>query len=85
MNNGTTLIDPKSVYFSYDTAIGENVIIEPNVIFLEGVKINNNVIVKSFSYLENCEIKDGAAIGPFARIRPESIIEENARIGNFVK
>ncbi len=83
MDKGVTLIDPNSVYFSYDTEIEEDVVIESNVVFLPGVKIHNNVTVKSFSYLEGCEIKENAVIGPFARIRPESIIEKNAKIGNF--
>lgn len=83
MKNGVTLIDPNSVYFSYDTEIENDVIIEPNVVFLPGVKIHSNVEIKSFSYLEKCEIKSGAIIGPFARIRPDTIIENNAKIGNF--
>ncbi len=83
MKNGVTLIDPESVYFSYDTEIENDVVIEPNVVFLTGVKINSNVEIKSFSYLEKCEIKSGAIIGPFARIRPDTIIENNAKIGNF--
>ena len=83
MKNGVTLINPESVYFSYDTEIENDVIIEPNVVFMEGVKIHSNVEIKSFSYLEKCEIKTGAVVGPFARIRPETIIEKNAKIGNF--
>lgn len=83
MENGVTLIDPESVYFSYDTEIENDVVIEPNVIFLTGVKVHSNVEIKAFSYLEACDIKSGAIIGPFARIRPDSIIEENAKIGNF--
>ncbi len=83
MDKGVTLFDPNSVYFSYDTEIEEDVVIEPNVIFLPGVKVHNNVTIKAFSYLEDCEIKENAIIGPFARIRPESIIEKNAKVGNF--
>lgn len=83
MQNGVNLIDPKSVYFSYDTEIGNGTTVEPNVIFQSGVKVHSNVVIKAFSYLENCEIKSNAVIGPFARIRPESIVGENARIGNF--
>jgi bifunctional UDP-N-acetylglucosamine pyrophosphorylase/glucosamine-1-phosphate N-acetyltransferase len=83
MENGVTLIDPGSVYFSYDTEIGRDVVIEPNVVFLPNVKIHGNVTIRSFSYLEGCEIKDGAVIGPFARIRAETVINENARIGNL--
>ncbi|MBO4956758.1 MAG: bifunctional UDP-N-acetylglucosamine diphosphorylase/glucosamine-1-phosphate N-acetyltransferase GlmU [Rickettsiales bacterium] len=83
MLKGITLIDPETTYFSYDTEIENDVIIEPNVVFLPKVKIHNNVEIKAFSYLEDCEIKSGAIIGPFARIRPATTIEENAKIGNF--
>lgn len=85
MKNGVTLVDPNSVYFSYDTEISNDVVIEPNVTFLPGVKIDSNVTIKSFSYLESCEIKSGCSIGPFARIRPNTILNENVHIGNFVE
>jgi bifunctional UDP-N-acetylglucosamine pyrophosphorylase/glucosamine-1-phosphate N-acetyltransferase len=85
MDGGVTLIDPKSVYFSFDTKIGNDVIIHPNVVFGTGVEIDSNIDIKSFSHIEGAKIKSGAVIGPFARIRPETVIEENARIGNFVE
>lgn len=85
MKNGVTLVIPSSVYFSYDTEISNDVIIEPNVTILPGVKIESNVTIKSFSYLENCIIKNCASVGPFARIRPNTILEENSHIGNFVE
>lgn len=83
MMNGVTLIDPQTVYFSYDTEIENDVIIEPNVTFLPHVRIRKNVRIKSFSYIEDCEIRSGAVIGPFARIRPNTIIDENVQIGDF--
>ncbi|MDR1499147.1 MAG: NTP transferase domain-containing protein [Rickettsiales bacterium] len=75
MANGVTLVDPESVYFSHDTEIGNDVVVEPNVVFLPRVKVQNNVQIKAFSYLEGCEIKSGAVVGPFARIKPNTIIE----------
>lgn len=83
MANGVTLIDPKSVFFSYDTEIENDVIIEPNVIIKADVKIRSGVNIRSFSYLEACQIMEGAIIGPFARIRPGTILKENSRVGNF--
>ncbi|MBR2141293.1 MAG: bifunctional UDP-N-acetylglucosamine diphosphorylase/glucosamine-1-phosphate N-acetyltransferase GlmU [Rickettsiales bacterium] len=83
MEKGVTLINPDSVYFSYDTEIENDVVVEPNVVFLTGVKVHSNVEIRSFSYLENCEIKSGAIIGPFARIRPNTLINENVHIGDF--
>lgn len=85
MESGVTILNPKSVYFSFDTKIGNDVIIHPNVVFGTGVEIDSNIEIKSFSHIEGAKIKSGAVIGPFARIRPETVIEENARIGNFVE
>lgn len=85
MTNGTTLVDPTSVYFSYDTEIGKDVVIEPNVVFLPKVKIGNNITIHSFSYLEDCILEDGVSVGPFARIRPKTTLKSNCHIGNFVE
>lgn len=84
-NSGVTLIDPKTIYFSYDTIIGRDTIIRPNVIFGPSVKIESNVEILSFSHLEGCTIAPKSKIGPFARIRPETYIAENVKIGNFVE
>ncbi len=85
LENGVTLIDPKTVYFSYDTEVDFDVIINPNVIFGTNVKIDNNVEIKSFCHIEGAHIKSGSVIGPFARIRPQTKIDENVKIGNFVE
>ena len=85
MANGVTLIDPQSVYFSYDTEIGKDVVIEPNVVFLKNVKIGNNINIHSFTYLEDCILEDGVSVGPFARIRPKTTLKANSHIGNFVE
>ncbi|HRK98542.1 MAG TPA: bifunctional UDP-N-acetylglucosamine diphosphorylase/glucosamine-1-phosphate N-acetyltransferase GlmU [Alphaproteobacteria bacterium] len=85
MESGVTLIDPNTVYFSADTVIGRDTIIEQGVIFGQGVTIEDNVEIKAYSHIEGAIIKSGATIGPFARIRPDTIIKEQARIGNFVE
>ncbi len=85
LNNGVTLVDPNSVYFSYDTKIGSDVVIENNVVFMPGVEIKNDVTVKAFSYLEGCVLNDNVKVGPFARIRKNTSISENSCIGNFVE
>jgi bifunctional UDP-N-acetylglucosamine pyrophosphorylase/glucosamine-1-phosphate N-acetyltransferase len=85
MDNGATLIDPSSVFFSHDTAIGRDVTIEPNVFFGPGVTIEDNVTIHAFSHLEHCIVHTGAHIGPFARLRPGANIGANSRIGNFVE
>ncbi len=85
MDAGVTLIDPNSVYFSYDTEISNDVIIQPQVVFGKKVSINTRVEIKSFCHIEGAKIASGAVVGPFARIRATSQIGENVRIGNFVE
>ncbi len=85
MANGTTLIDPDTVYFAFDTKIGQDVIIEPNVFFGPGVAVEDNATIKGFCHLEGCMIASGAQIGPYARLRPGAQIGVTAKIGNFVE
>jgi bifunctional UDP-N-acetylglucosamine pyrophosphorylase/glucosamine-1-phosphate N-acetyltransferase len=85
MANGVTLIDPDSVYLSADTRLGQDVIIEPNVVFGPGVSVDNNVHIKAFSHIEGAAIQSGAIIGPFARLRPGSTVGMGAHVGNFVE
>ena len=82
---GVTLTAPETVFFAHDTKIGPDSLIEPNVVFGPGVQLADNVTVRAFSHLEGVTAASGATIGPYARIRPESIIAEGARIGNFVE
>jgi len=76
---------PETIYFSKDTKIGKNVIIEPYVVFGTKVKIGDNVVIKSFSHLENCKVENKVDVGPYARIRPGVILKEGSRVGNFVE
>ncbi len=82
---GVKMKGPETVFFSLDTKIGKNVTIEPYVVFGKNVKIGSNVIIKSFSQLESCKIENKVEIGPYARIRPNTVIKEGSRIGNFVE
>ena len=82
---GVKMIGPETIFFSNDTKIGKNVIIEPYVVIGSKVKIGNNVIIKSFSHLEKCQIENKVEIGPYARIRPDTILKEGSKIGNFVE
>ena len=85
IKSGVKMIGPETVFFSNDTKIGKNVLIEPYVVIGPKVKIGNNVIIKSFSHLESCQIEKKVGIGPYARIRPETILKEGSKIGNFVE
>ncbi|MFQ5785522.1 MAG: bifunctional UDP-N-acetylglucosamine diphosphorylase/glucosamine-1-phosphate N-acetyltransferase GlmU [Alphaproteobacteria bacterium] len=85
MDGGATLSDPESVHFSYDTVLGRDVSVEPNVFFGPGVRVGDGVHIRAFSHLEGATIAPGAVVGPFARLRPGADIGEGARIGNFVE
>jgi bifunctional UDP-N-acetylglucosamine pyrophosphorylase / glucosamine-1-phosphate N-acetyltransferase len=85
MDDGATLIAPKTVWFAHDTVIGRDVLIEPNVFFGPGVSVADNVTIHAFSHIEGATIASGAEIGPFARLRPGAVMEEKSKIGNFVE
>lgn len=85
MADGATLLDPDTVYFSYDTKIGRDVVIGQNVVFGVGVEIADDVIINPFTHLAGATIGPHATLGPFARLRPGADIQEGARVGNFVE
>ncbi len=85
MENGATLIDPASVYFSYDTTLGKDVTVEPHVVFGPGAVIEDGVHIKSFSHIEGAVVRQRALIGPYARLRPQADIGVDCHIGNFVE
>jgi bifunctional UDP-N-acetylglucosamine pyrophosphorylase/glucosamine-1-phosphate N-acetyltransferase len=85
MEEGATLIDPKSVWFSFDTKLGQDVTVEPNVVFGPGVTIGDGVEIRAFCHIEKATIEAGAIIGPYSRLRPGASIGEAAHIGNFVE
>lgn len=85
MAGGATLVDPASVWLSFDTKIGRDVTIGPSVIVARGVTISDGVEVKGFCHLEGAKVGPGATIGPFARLRPGAEIGERAHVGNFVE
>ena len=85
LKSGVKMVGPETIYFSKDTKIGKNVTIEPYVVFGSKVKIGNNVIIKSFSHLESCKVENKVDIGPYARIRPGTVLKEGSKIGNFVE
>tara|TARA_B100000963_G_scaffold246526_1_gene215885 strand:+ start:6112 stop:6729 length:618 start_codon:yes stop_codon:yes gene_type:complete len=85
LKSGVNMQGPETIFFSKDTKIGKNVTIEPYVVFGMKVKVGNNVTIKSFSHLENCKIENKVDIGPYARIRPGTILKEGSKVGNFVE
>lgn len=85
MAEGTTLIDPGSVWFSFDTKLGRDVVIGPHVFFGPGVVIGDGVEIRSYSHIEDATVGEGAIIGPFARLRPGAVLEKGVHVGNFVE
>ena len=83
--SGVNMLGPETIFFSIDTKIGKNVTIEPYVVIGKNVKIGSNVVIKSFSHLESCKIENKVEVGPYARIRPDAILKEGSKIGNFVE
>ena len=85
IKSGAKMIAPETVFFSKDTKIGKNVVINPYVVIGKKVKIGNNVTIDSFSYLEGCKIENKVNIGPYARIRPGTTLRDESKVGNFVE
>ncbi|MBV8849530.1 MAG: bifunctional UDP-N-acetylglucosamine diphosphorylase/glucosamine-1-phosphate N-acetyltransferase GlmU [Methylobacteriaceae bacterium] len=85
MRNGATLVAPDTVFFSADTQIGRDVVIEPHVVFGPGVIVEDGAVIHAFSHLEGARIGKGVSVGPFARLRPGANLQEGSRVGNFVE
>jgi bifunctional UDP-N-acetylglucosamine pyrophosphorylase / glucosamine-1-phosphate N-acetyltransferase len=85
MRGGATLIAPETVWLSWDTKIGRDVVVEPNVFFGPGVVIEDAAEIKANTYVEHSRIGPGARVGPFARLRPGADVGPSARVGNFVE
>jgi bifunctional UDP-N-acetylglucosamine pyrophosphorylase/glucosamine-1-phosphate N-acetyltransferase len=85
MDDGATLIAPDTVWFAYDTVIGRDVMIEPNVFFGPGVTVADGVTIRAFCHIEGASLATGVEVGPYARLRPGAVLEEKAKVGNFVE
>ena len=85
IKQGVKMISPETIFFSNKTKIGKNVSIEPYVVFVGNVVLKNNIIIKSFSHLEDVKVENNVSIGPYARVRPGTILGEGSKVGNFVE
>jgi bifunctional UDP-N-acetylglucosamine pyrophosphorylase/glucosamine-1-phosphate N-acetyltransferase len=85
MAGGATLKAPETVFFAWDTVIGQDVTIEPNVVFGPGVSVADNVTIRAFCHIEGASLASGVEVGPFARLRPGAKLEEKSKVGNFVE
>ncbi len=85
MDEGASLLAPETVWFSWDTQLGRDVTVEPNVVFGPGVKVADGVRIRAFCHIEGARLATGSEVGPYARLRPGTVLEENVKIGNFVE
>ena len=85
IKSGVKMIGPETIFFSEDTKIGKNVIIEPYVVIGKKVKIGNNVRIHSFCHLEDSKIENNVNLGPYARLRPGTVLQIGSKVGNFVE
>lgn len=83
MISGVSMIAPETVFLSYDTQIGQDVLIEPNVVFGPGVRIDGGAVIHAFSHIEGAHVAGGATVGPFARLRPGADLAAGSKVGNF--
>ncbi|MGR3714695.1 MAG: bifunctional UDP-N-acetylglucosamine diphosphorylase/glucosamine-1-phosphate N-acetyltransferase GlmU [Shimia sp.] len=82
---GVTLQQPETVMLSFDTVIGRDTVIEPNVYFGPGVTVESGTRIRAFSHLEGCHVSRGGTVGPYARLRPGAELAEHVHVGNFVE
>ena len=85
LSKGVNLIAPETIFLSKDTTFGKNVTVEPYVVIGTKVKIGDNAYIKSFTHIEGTKIEKNVVIGPYARLRPGTILKSNTKIGNFVE
>ena len=85
MDDGASLIAPETVWFAWDTVLGRDVLVEPNVVFGPGVTVADGAKIRAFCHLEGAELGTGVEVGPYARLRPGAVLEEKAKVGNFVE
>ncbi|CDZ61506.1 bifunctional UDP-N-acetylglucosamine diphosphorylase/glucosamine-1-phosphate N-acetyltransferase GlmU [Neorhizobium galegae] len=83
MISGVSMIAPETVFLSYDTQIGQDALIEPNVVFGPGVRIDSGAVIHAFSHIEGAHVSGGATVGPFARLRPGADLAAGSKVGNF--
>ena len=85
MEEGASLIAPETVWFAWDTQLGQDVLVEPNVFFGPGVSLADGVKIRANCHIEGAVVGEGCEIGPFARLRPGTVLGKKAKIGNFVE
>ncbi|MBL3684447.1 MULTISPECIES: bifunctional UDP-N-acetylglucosamine diphosphorylase/glucosamine-1-phosphate N-acetyltransferase GlmU [Sinorhizobium] len=80
---GVSMIAPETVFLSWDTTLAQDVLLEPNVVFGPGVRVESGAVIHAFSHLEGAHVRAGATVGPFARLRPGADLGAKSKVGNF--
>ena len=85
MDAGVTLVAPETVFFAHDTALAADVVVEPHVVFAPGVTVAAGARIRAFSHLEGAVVGEECEIGPYARLRPGTVLGRGVKVGNFVE
>ncbi len=85
MAEGASLKAPETVFFSFDTKLGRDVTVEPNVVFGPGVSVADGATIRAFSHLEGADVGPDCSVGPYARLRPGAVMRRGSKVGNFVE
>ena len=85
MAAGVSLRAPDTVWFSWDTRLGRDVTVDANVVFGPGVSVADGANIRAFSHLEGAIVGESCDVGPYARLRPGTVLGRGAKIGNFVE
>ena len=81
---GVTIVDPRATVIDADVEIGQDTVIEPFTTIRGRTRIGRECVV-IHSYLVDCELHDGARVGPFAYLRPGTLLRAGAKAGTFVE
>ena len=82
---GVTMMAPETIFLSYDTRIGSGTLLFPHVFFGPGVMVGESCTIRPYCMLTACRLESHVRVGPFAHVRPGSVLEKTSRIGNFVE
>ena len=85
MRSGVSMSAPQTVHFHHDTHIENDVVLEPNLVFSKGVRVEQGATIRAFSHLEGAVVRRDAIVGPYARLRPGADIGIGSKVGNFVE
>lgn len=85
MQQGVTMQAPETVFLSADVTFGRDVILEPHVVITGGATIGEGTVIRAFTHIDGAVLGPCCMVGPFARLRPGTILQDGVKIGNFVE